>query len=243
MLDRDFAEYAIKETRNALNCRQGLSPEIQKVLGDIMWDLADSPTKYPERMVSLDRQAGRLWLYKHHDPPIEITLEVDQERKVLYVYHVVVPALPLRRTVFISYCHKDQQWVIMLKTFLTVLERSGVITFWDDSQIRAGERWEESIERALDSARAAVLLVSQDFLVSEFITKCELPRLLSAAERSGKKIFWIPVSPSTVFQTHKEITAFQSPLPDPHISLSERTDVERQKILVQLSDAVNKALS
>jgi hypothetical protein len=237
----DFTEFAIKETREALKARHALPPELQKLLDKIMWELADDPERYPERTSSLGR-AGSVFLYRHPHPALEITFEVDREKQVVYFFHFVAPALPARQTVFISYSHKDQKWIVLLKKFLGVLEQEGVLKLWDDSAIKAGERWEDSIREALDSARAAVLLVSQDFLVSDFVTKCELPRLLAAAERDGKRIFWIPVSPSTVFETHKEITSFQSPLADPRVSLRELRKADRERALVQVSRRVAEAL-
>jgi len=61
-----------------------------------------------------------------------------------------------------------------------------------------GQQWERQIQEVLDAACAGLLLVSQDFLVSNFINNVELPRLLDAAQRSGKRVFWLHLSPSTV---------------------------------------------
>src|SRR5215471_9882865 len=49
-----------------------------------------------------------------------------------------------------------------------------------------------------------------------------LPQLLYAAMQEGKRIYWLHLSPSTVFETHPEITTFQSILDDPRKSLLER---------------------
>jgi hypothetical protein len=237
----DFTEYAVKETKEAFNARQALPAELQKVLEKIRWELADDPMRYPERTSSLGR-AGGVLLYRHPHPAIEITFEVDEPNHILYFFHFVAPALPARQTVFISYSHKDRKWIELLRKVLGALEQDGVLKLWDDRDIKAGERWEDSIREALDSARAAVLLVSQDFLVSDFITRCELPRLLAAAERDGKRIFWIPVGPSTVFETHKEITSFQSPLADPRVSLKELRKADRTRALAQVRRRVAEAL-
>jgi hypothetical protein len=88
----------------------------------------------------------------------------------------------------------------------------------------------------LDSAIAGVLLVSQDFLVSKFIKETELPRLLEGAQKEGKKIFWVPLSPSTVFESATQITKYQSLLPDPRTSLKERSEVDQEKALVEMSN-------
>jgi len=79
-----------------------------------------------------------------------------------------------------------------LKKFLAVLEQKGVINFWDDSQLQPGVPWEEQINDALRSAKAGLLLVSQEFLNSTFIADTELPRLLSDSEKNGKKDLLAP---------------------------------------------------
>ncbi len=130
-----------------------------------------------------------------------------------------------------------------MRIFLTVLEQQGVIKFWDDSQLQSGVPWEDQIKEALESARAGLLLVSQDFLASEFVREIELPRLLEAAEKQGKKIFWIHLTPSTVFDTHKEITRFQSLLEDPTTSLQELEEAEQRRALVRMTKRLAEAVN
>jgi hypothetical protein len=126
--------------------------------------------------------------------------------------------------------------------FLTVLEQEGVIKFWDDEQLKPGQLWEEEIKQVLDSAAAGVLLVSQDFLVSKFIKEKELPKLLEGAQKEGKKIFWAPLSPSTVFESHEHITKYQSLLPDPRTSLEERSEADQKKALVEMSKLLRQVV-
>ena len=149
----------------------------------------------------------------------------------------------MRKTIFVSYSRKDEPWLAKLKTFLGVLEQQGVIRFWDDSQLEVGKPWEEQINEALESAYAGVLLVSQDFLASSFITGQELPKLLDGAAQQGKRIFWIHLSPSTVFDTHEEITRFQSLLKDPRQTLEELPEAQQKKVLVHISKELAKAVT
>ena len=84
--------------------------------------------------------------------------------------------------VFISYSHSDREYLDRLLVHLKPLEKDGRIDLWVDTRLRAGDRWKKEIEKALNRANVAVLLVSADFLASDFITDNELPPLLKNAE-------------------------------------------------------------
>ncbi|MCP4658734.1 MAG: TIR domain-containing protein, partial [bacterium] len=73
-------------------------------------------------------------------------------------------------SLFVSYSHHDTEALEQLRRFLRPLERDQQIAWWDDSRIEKGRDWAAEIAQALDDATAAVLLISQDFIDSEFIT-------------------------------------------------------------------------
>lgn len=80
--------------------------------------------------------------------------------------------------VFISYAHEDKEWLERLLKHLSVLKREGRLKPWSDENLSAGDLWETKIDQALEGAALAVLLVSADFLDSEFIMEKELPVLM-----------------------------------------------------------------
>lgn len=90
--------------------------------------------------------------------------------------------------VFISYSHKDEVWKDRLVTQLKVLEYEGHFALWDDQRIGAGDEWRAEIAAALDEANVAVLLISADYLVSEFARGVEVPRLLQRRRSEGLRV-------------------------------------------------------
>jgi hypothetical protein len=84
---------------------------------------------------------------------------------------------PVRDQLFISYSHVDRVWVERLQKMILPLLRNHGLSLWDDSRIQPGDKWREEIETALAAAKVALLLVSSDFLASEFVSNSELPQL------------------------------------------------------------------
>lgn len=93
--------------------------------------------------------------------------------------------------IFISYSHQDEHWKDTLQKQLRVLERQGELSIWEDRQIKSGTNWLPEIEKAIANARVAVLLVSSDFLTSDFVLREEIPKLLQRRKQGGLRV--IPV--------------------------------------------------
>ena len=84
--------------------------------------------------------------------------------------------------VFFSYSHKDEELRDALETHLAQLKRDGAIRTWHDRKIDAGEEWKGEIEASLESADLILLLISPDFIASEF---CYVREMTRAIERHG----------------------------------------------------------
>lgn len=145
-----------------------------------------------------------------------------------------------RGGIFISYSHKDKKWLERVQVHLKPLERLGVTRF-DDTLIKPGSKWREEIRVAIKSARVAILLVSADFLASDFIESDELPPLLAAAKADGAVIIPVIVSPCRFAET-KSLSQFQA-LNSPARPLSNLTKTQREAELVKLVNAVEAELS
>ncbi|MCH8963006.1 MAG: SUMF1/EgtB/PvdO family nonheme iron enzyme, partial [Bacteroidetes bacterium] len=143
--------------------------------------------------------------------------------------------------IFISYSRKDKEWLERLQVHLKPLESDGVVDLWDDTEIKAGADWEAEIERALVEAKAAILLISADFLASDFIRKRELQPLLEAAKDDGLLILSVILSPSR-FKRMKHLSKFQV-VNDPDRPLISLERWEQEQIFLDVAEAVEDALS
>lgn len=97
--------------------------------------------------------------------------------------------------IFISYSHKDEAWKDALQRHLKVLQTHNTFSIWDDRQIEVGANWLPAIEGAIEQAKVALLLVSSDFLTSEFVTRQEIPRFLQRREAEGLQVVPIIIRP------------------------------------------------
>lgn len=142
--------------------------------------------------------------------------------------------------VFISYSHSDREYVDRLLVHLKPLEKEGLIDLWLDTRLRAGDRWKKEIEKALSRSTVAVLLVSADFLASDFITDNELPPLLRNAEEKGTRIVPLIAKPCR-FARDKNLRHFQA-INDPKQSLVLLSPGEQEVLYDQVALEVERWL-
>ncbi len=145
-----------------------------------------------------------------------------------------------RDKVFISYSRRDKRWLDRLQKMLKPLVRVGAIDVWTDTAIVPGADWRQEIKDGLASARVAVLLVSAEFLASDFITEEELAPLLRAAKEEGVKILWVYLSPCHYKET--AIGDYQA-AHDVAKSLLELRFPKQQLALLEISQQIKKAFT
>jgi len=100
-----------------------------------------------------------------------------------------------RLRVFISYSHLDATCLDRLLVHLRPMNRAKQIDSWSDLQIRSGDKWREELKENLKTAAVAVLLISADFLASDFIVNDELPPLIVKAESEGLRLIPVVLKP------------------------------------------------
>ena len=133
--------------------------------------------------------------------------------------------LQFRDHIFISYSHNDSKWLAKLQTALKPLAREGKIKLWADTCIEAGDKWREEINKALAVAKVAILLVTQDFLASDFIAQHEL---------------WIAVSSSMYKET--EIEQYQA-ANNPSKPLDGLSTAKQNQELVRIGEKIKAAMA
>jgi len=93
---------------------------------------------------------------------------------------------------FYSYSHQDEILRDKLETNLKLLQRQNVISGWHDRKIGIGKEWENSIDENLKTSDIILLLVSADFLASDYCFDTEV-KIAMEQHKEGKAVV-IPIS-------------------------------------------------
>ena len=97
--------------------------------------------------------------------------------------------------VFYSYAHEDEKLRDELKKHLANLKRQGVITEWYDRDISAGKEWAEEINKHLETASVILLLISPDFMNSDYSNDVEVKRAMERHEVGEARVIPIILRP------------------------------------------------
>jgi hypothetical protein len=93
--------------------------------------------------------------------------------------------------IFFCYAHEDETLLKKLKTHLRPLQREGLIDIWCDRDISPGADWEREIIQELNTAQIILLLVSPDFMESDYCYSIEMRQAMERHERGETHV--IPV--------------------------------------------------
>ncbi len=97
--------------------------------------------------------------------------------------------------IFYSYSHKDQRLRDQLETQLSLLKREGLIMSWDDHKITAGNEWAGMIDEHLNTAQIFLLLISADFIASNYCYDIEMTRALERHKAGEARVIPIILRP------------------------------------------------
>lgn len=103
----------------------------------------------------------------------------------------LIPPLKL----FLSYSHCDEELCERFRAHLRPLERDGLIETWHDRSITASTEWSGTIDDNLNSADIIILLVSVDFLASDYCQDIEMMRALERTEKGEARVVPVILKP------------------------------------------------
>ena len=90
-----------------------------------------------------------------------------------------------------SYCHRDEELRDQLETHLKLLQRQGIVSTWHDRKIKPGEDWKGVIDENFNTADMILLLVSADFLASDYCYEDEMKTALERHRKADARV--IPI--------------------------------------------------
>ena len=97
--------------------------------------------------------------------------------------------------IFLSYSHRDRKLADELKSHLSVLMRQELIGSWHDRMLAAGTDWQGQVDPHLESADVILLLVSADYLASDYCYDVEMKRALERHDAGSATVIPIILRP------------------------------------------------
>lgn len=103
--------------------------------------------------------------------------------------------------IFCCYAHEDKPLLDRLKKQLKPLQRQALIEIWHDGDISAGTEWEQEIKKRLNDAQIILLLVSPDFMASDYCYGIEIVQALERHKRKEARVVPIILRPVSWMDT------------------------------------------
>ena len=163
---------------------------------------------------------------------------IENASQPILINQVGKPIVLKRNQVFISYSQKDLAWLNEFKTILSPMMRNKTLDVWFDRKIKPSQEWRKEIDLALAATKVAVLLVSPNFLASDFVMSEEFPYLLKVARTEKVKLLWILLSSCLYEETPLKDYQAAHNISKPLASLSES---ERHEVWVMICKHVREA--
>lgn len=145
----------------------------------------------------------------------------------------------MAKRLFYSYSSRDEVFRKQLDTHLAGLRRQGVIEPWSFRKILAGSEWKSEIDENLEAAHIVLLLVSADFLASDYCYEIEMKYALEKHER--KEAVVIPVILRDCDWEHTEFAKLQAvPTNAKPVNRHRPRDTAWKDVVVKIRDAASK---
>jgi hypothetical protein len=139
--------------------------------------------------------------------------------------------------VFYSYAHKDEKWRNELENQLSNLKRQGLITSWYDRKISAGMDWTIEVDIHLNRASIILLLISPDFIASDYCYGIEMKRAMERLEAGEARVIPIILRP-----TDWQGTPFDKLQVLPSVGKPVTNWRDRDKAFLEIAKGIRKAV-
>lgn len=146
---------------------------------------------------------------------------------------------PIR--IFFSYAHEDEKFRKELEKHLSFLKRSKKIIGWHDRRISAGANWEQEINDNIDQAQVILMLISPDFINSDYCYETESIRALEKHNKGEALVIPIIIRPCLWTETpFKNLQAL--PTDGVPVSTSPNPDEAWLNVAKGLLEVVNERI-
>lgn len=151
-------------------------------------DLENNPLQSPPPEI-VEQGTSAILAYLQKLQQIAAIEEIVREKRE----RTIKETLPIK--IFYCYAHEDKDLRDRLDGHLSILKRLGNIVGWYDREIQAGIEWEREIEAHLSTASIILLLVSSDFLKSDYCYGVEMQKALEMHEKGKARVLPILLRP------------------------------------------------
>lgn len=155
--------------------------------------ISDDVVEYQDLESIDDFLQRREELLKAHQPGYSqsLTLQSILPQTDQHTILGLIEPPPVGLKIFFCYAHEDEPLLDQLQQHLKPLQRQGIIDMWYDQDINAGTEWERVINEHLNTADIILLLISPDFIDSEYCYSVEMKRALERHEQGEAHV--IPI--------------------------------------------------
>src|SRR6266852_1787441 len=130
-------------------------------------------------------------MFRYPDEKVNVHNQCSSMFEYVKMLHPIIQEDVMAYEVFISYSHQDQALRQKLDNHLANLKRQNIITSWYDGDITSGTEWQPLIMEHLNNAQIILLLISDDFMASDFCYSIEMTQAIARHDANQARV--IPI--------------------------------------------------
>jgi len=156
---------------------------------DFFCDVNDNPLETPPLSVAIQGNKSIINYFHNLDKKIDHSIVEEKSRPFPEKNEPYKKTIDDNRVnIFISYSRADEAFKEVLEKHLAILKLRGKIKIQDSRAMSSGSYWGDEIIQQLEDAHIILLLISADFLASEYIWEDEFPRTIERHNRNEVRV-------------------------------------------------------